>query len=557
MEKATAIMDALTTRELDTLGKRIHEDGKFGADYAPMSKNEKKAFIAGEAVRLFGTYAEALLDEHVKSILQGRIDSDAGAGEIEEASDCAAPATGTEKPSDGATPQSVEGAPSGGFGFDGPPSKTTPPACDENCSYHQGQECPNFPAKGACETCGIKFINAKHHNKVKDDAGNWQDCPNEQALSDFHQPGQGEGDGAGEGGEFDLDKFVRRVCHEEVDPIFAEVAQAFGNAEATVHKISEFALEAYKSADAALTLAKEARKRRAQIAGPELKIEFPNIPAFKIEGHHPIMFPKVMALLALADFLRPNIFLYGAAGAGKTTIAKQLAEATLRVFSGQSGRPDMTSSTFNGRVLPIGEGRYIPSDLVRLCEAGLPFLYLFDEYTVSPPEIQLGLNTFLAQKEMWIEERSFSNLPIRVVLPPGAVCIAADNTDGLGPTPMYPTRNELDGSTRDRWLCLKMEEDPAIVAGIYGASYTALDTWVPMERSEAELRQALLDAYNWHVKLARSVAQKRIPKLVTPRMAWHGRALLTAGFSWEETKQILLAGWKDDELAMTGQEVYS
>ena len=239
------------------------------------------------------------------------------------------------------------------------------------------------------------------------------------------------------------------------------------------------------------------------------------------------------------------------------TVAEQVADAFAffpELYGAVSCTGDMTSGKFNGRILPIGNGRYIPSDLIRLLQGGKAFLYCFDEFDVAPSEIKISANTMLAQNAIYVEERSFADLPVRIPVPSGTMFMACQNTIN-GPDAIYPTRQIPDGAVNDRWIVLKMDSDPRVQASILGAPYTPLETWIPKQyENDAELRTELLKAHAWLLQVKADIKKKRVRRLITDRAALRARALLTAGFTQDEMKSIILAGWKPDELAQVGME---
>ena len=557
-------MAGLTTRELDTLGKRLHADGKFGADYAPMKKGDKISFIASEAVTIHNGNND-MAATHLKMLANGIIAGrdEGGFDDADNASDSNATSAAMEgdKPLEPHENKATEGG-TNGFGFEGQQSQgDKKSACSEgdNCQFHKGGECDSFEDKGECPDCGCAYANASSH-MLQDDGSK---CPVEQKLDQHHEPQNGEGNAQGSPPpdlSMDLITLIKAVTHQEHDPTFLEVGKAFHRAEDIVRQVAwaaqaahEEATKAKADAESALSLVKEARRRKIATA-ENLCITFPNVPTVDIQGKHPIIFPQVMALMSLPDALRQPVMLYGDAGGGKSTVAEQVADAFgffPNAYGAQSCSGDMTSGRFNGRVLPIGNGRYIPSDLMRLLETGKAFLYCVDEFDVAPGEIKIGLNTMLSQKAIYVEERSFADLPVRVVVPPGTMFIACQNTIN-GPDAIYTARAMPDGAANDRWIMLHMQSDPRVQASILGAPYTPLDTWIPQQRTEDELRNELLTANTWLLEVKQNVAKKKIRRLVTDRAALRARALLTAGFTMDETKDVVLAGWTPDEKAMVG-----
>ena len=320
-------LNVLTTRELDELGKRIHEDGKFGADYAPMKKPEKIAFILSEAVRLYGTTdGTAVLIENAKGVLAARDEHGAEFEDADNASACDAGANSKETKPQDAEEEKNESA--GGFGFQagGEQAGGENRCPDPNC--RDDAECPNFEHKGTCPECDVPFANVGHHTKTDDG----ELCPIEEKLLAFHGEGSGSGKPSGKPGpgkpnpgEMDLVSLIRAVTHEEHDPTFIEVGKALGRAENVVRTVIG-TVEMVRKATEAWNPSRK-RARRKLITAPNLTITFPNYPLIILDGKHPVIFPQVMALMSLPDGVRQPVLLYGDAGGGKSTVAEQVADA--------------------------------------------------------------------------------------------------------------------------------------------------------------------------------------------------------------------------------------
>ena len=317
-------LNVLTTRELDELGKRIHEDGKFGADYAPMKKHEKIAFIHAEAVRLYGnTDGTAVLIENAKGVLAARDENGEEFEDADNASDCNAGANSKEVKPEGEK-KAPEPDNAGGFGFhagNGEQAGGENRCPDPNC--RDDAECSNFEHKGTCPECDVPFANVGITTNTDDG----ELCPIEEKLIAFH----GEGTGNGE-------EPVQENPAAPANPIW-------GNGFGHVHSRGDARRarpdvpgsrqslwpcrnrgawgdghrEEYRGTrtETDAIFAKET-KRRKIITAPNLTFTFPNCPPISLDGKHPVIFPQVMALMSLADGVRQPVLLYGDAGGGKS-----------------------------------------------------------------------------------------------------------------------------------------------------------------------------------------------------------------------------------------------
>lgn len=150
-----------------------------------------------------------------------------------------------------------------------------------------------------------------------------------------------------------------------------------------------------------------------------------------------------------------NVMLVGPASSGKTTAAKQTAEALSKAFE----RPDYeciaTGAVADSFAL-IGyknaAGLYVSSEFRRAVEFG--HLFLFDEVDASAADALLVINAL---------DNGFIAFPDKVVpLHPHFRLLAGANTDGSGATMEYSGRTRMDGAFRDRFTIIDWEIDPRI-----------------------------------------------------------------------------------------------
>ena len=172
-----------------------------------------------------------------------------------------------------------------------------------------------------------------------------------------------------------------------------------------------------------------------------------------------------LALLRDHDGLRPNIWIAGPMGSGKTTMAKQAAKA-LGLDFGFHGSA-MLPHEFVGFV--DGHGTYHETQFVRLYRNG--GLCLIDEIDGSSAQATLVLNAALANGVL-----SCPNGEI-IARHPDFVCVGAANTWGHGATHEYVGRNRLDAAFLDRFSYkLSVDYDAGMEKALAGGNVELVET---------------------------------------------------------------------------------
>jgi hypothetical protein len=279
-----------------------------------------------------------------------------------------------------------------------------------------------------------------------------------------------------------------------------------------------------------------------------IDLKAPALPTVSMEGKHPT-YSKAFALMALpAEYRRGwGLALVGPAGSGKSTGFAQLAVDLGVKYGGFSCSADMTRGSIDGRILPIGEGRYVPSELARMI--GEPGLYCLDEFDAAAPEIMVAVNAPMANGGMHCEPRAFEGLETFLEKHDDFRFGAAMNTWGQGATMQYNGRSAQDGASLDRWLILFWDHDYDLWARTMGFDYETPQPWEPTQRTDNELAAAVSDAGRWWYDVSRKVTETASRRIVSFRGCLKARACLAAGFTMAETKDVLLAGWTADERA--------
>ncbi|RJP78513.1 MAG: AAA family ATPase [Candidatus Zixiibacteriota bacterium] len=175
-----------------------------------------------------------------------------------------------------------------------------------------------------------------------------------------------------------------------------------------------------------------------------LTITTPNSPSVSINNPH-----KDLAEVCKYISLKKNIFLVGPAGTGKTTLARQLAQALSLEFIPDNVSPDTTRTDFLGyRSATTGE--YFDTAFRRAFEHG--GLYLLDEIDRGPAGTLTVLNSAL--------DNGFCTFPDRTVeRHPDFRAIAAGNTFGKGNDLQYVGAAKIDEATRNRFLFFPLYYD--------------------------------------------------------------------------------------------------
>lgn len=213
--------------------------------------------------------------------------------------------------------------------------------------------------------------------------------------------------------------------------------------------------------------------------------------------------PQIIKMLAA----NVNVYLFGPAGSGKTTVGRKCAEAF--------GLPFYFAAKVESEYMLLGfkdaRGETVRTQFREAYEHG--GVFLFDELDGSSPSAVVALNAALAN--------GICPFPDGVVhRHENFKCIAAGNTKLTGANREYVGRSQLDAASIDRFAFVEFDYDDA-------------------------LETALASNANWcrYVQDARRAVKERALKhLITPRATYDGCKLLDAGLSWAEVEDAVL--WK-------------
>ena len=210
------------------------------------------------------------------------------------------------------------------------------------------------------------------------------------------------------------------------------------------------------------------------------------------------VFDDILPTVAVGE----NVYLVGPAGSGKTTIAKQIAEALGRDFYCYG------AIKYDHDVVGYVDatGAYSQTNFYKAFKHG--GLVLMDEMDASSSNALLALNAALAN--------DFASFPLgndgeggMIEKHPDFVVIASANTFGHGASAQYVGRNPMDMATLDRFCNVTMGYDESLERDIAGNN-----AWVDYVQC-----------------VRRAVEHHKMRYIVSPRASVKGAKLLAAGVS--------------------------
>lgn len=228
--------------------------------------------------------------------------------------------------------------------------------------------------------------------------------------------------------------------------------------------------------------------------------------AGEVNGRQHAKFAHLLkaACARTTDGFAPNIWIAGPSGSGKTYAAKKVAEALGAEFH-YNGALSMPHELLGFRDA-AGTYHATPFRQAYACKS----VYLFDEVDASENPVLLALNAALANghatfPDGFVERHEDCRI------------LAAANTWGMGATAEFVGRARIDSAFLNRF--------PVKISFDY----------------DEELERAICGNPDWArtVQVARAKAASMGLKVtITPRDSMAGAALLAAGFSQDEAKEL-------------------
>ena len=227
----------------------------------------------------------------------------------------------------------------------------------------------------------------------------------------------------------------------------------------------------------------------------------------QVPGEVHEMFSDLLKHLGLGD----NVYLYGPAGSGKSTAAKQAAKA-LELPIGTTGKVDSKYDLLGFR---DAHGRVVRTPFREIWESG--GVFLFDELDRSDPSAVVALNNGLATGSLDFPDGTVAKHERTLI-------IGGGNTALGGGDRIYTAGIAQDGSVRDRFVFLPWNYDEGLELRLVGTDAKAI-RWCH------------------YVQAVRRAASKlKVDVLATPRASLQGARALLAGLPLEAVEARYL--WK-------------
>lgn len=162
-------------------------------------------------------------------------------------------------------------------------------------------------------------------------------------------------------------------------------------------------------------------------------------------------FAKVLKYVSNGE----NVYLYGPAGSGKNVIGEEIAKALNLPFYYQN----TILTKFDVSGYKNAKGEYEQTPFYKAWKFG--GVYFADELDNSQAEAIIALNAALANGYY-----TFADTNERVEKHSNFRCIAAGNTNGQGATEEYCGRYQMDESSRDRFVFVKIDYNSKVEESI-------------------------------------------------------------------------------------------
>jgi cobaltochelatase CobS len=256
-------------------------------------------------------------------------------------------------------------------------------------------------------------------------------------------------------------------------------------------------------------------------------ITLPSKQTVQVAGRQHAEFPNVLKAVSAGV----HVYLVGAAGTGKSTIAENVAKALGVPFAAKSVTAQTSEASLVGFV--DAHGNTVRTPFREVFENG--GVFLLDEVDNGNPNVLNVLNSALANGVMAFPDGMVKRHD-------SFVGMASANTFGNGATAEYVGRNPIDAAFLDRFAMVAIDLDEALESSMLDA--VGLD---------AETSRTWLTA----VRTSRAnVSRYGLRVIVSPRATIDGARLIKAGVDMQTAyKMRVLKGAKDEQVAKIRESV--
>lgn len=208
-------------------------------------------------------------------------------------------------------------------------------------------------------------------------------------------------------------------------------------------------------------------------------------------------FDKIVTLLGL----KMAVYLYGPAGTGKSAMAKQIAKHLKLNFYPMS----TITQEFKFTGYQDGNGLYHDTNFYKAVKNG--GVFFIDEMDSCSNDVLIGLNACLAN--------GYFDFPHETITcHENFVVISAGNTTGHGANADYVGRQQLDLSTLDRFLSIKIDYDTNIDFAVSKQDQSLVDFAHALRKASEQTEITILMSYRAIGNIAKLIELFDLPEIM-------------------------------------------